>query len=71
MDDVEILKLGLCSVQVCADNDLSDKKILDNLNRTYPSGTTNGWIQVEREIEGQTPVPCDTHVTRTHYIINC
>jgi hypothetical protein len=71
MDDVDILNVGICSIQVCVDNDLSDQQILNNLNRTYPSGTTNGWMQVERKIEGQTPVPCNTHQTRTHFIINC
>ena len=71
MDAIQVLRWGLCSIQICADSDLSDQGILDNLNRTYPSGTSNGWMEVARKEPGQKPVRCADHEDRTHYIIYC
>ena len=71
MEPVEVLKVGLLSIQVCALSKLSDDEIMRITNLIHPSGTTNGWCHIERERKGATPVDCEEHFDRTHYIIHC
>ena len=72
--------IGLVAMQVCAVKDATDEEILIVCNNENPSGTSNGWTSVVREVKEDNsyytkyslPVPCgDNPETRLHFIILC
>lgn len=63
--------IGICHMQVCAVNDATDEEILREANKQNPSGTTNGWSSIVREVP-HGPGPCaDNPDSRTHYLLAC
>ena len=71
---------NVVTMQVCAVADASDEEILEVCNRENPCGTKNGWTQVIRETEGKdslfkgpnkTPVDCEEHEGRKHFLVLC
>ena len=78
MERVEITKsmVGIYGMQVCAVKGTTDEEILNVCNRENPSGTTNGWGTVLREVDGHhgenpLPVQCSDFEDREHLIIFC
>ena len=72
--------VGAVAMQVCADRDATDEEILNVCNIQNPSGTSNGWVSVVREVKEDNPfytkyslpVPCgDNPETRLHFIVLC
>lgn len=67
--------IGICHMQVCAHNDVTDDEILEVCNRENPSGTSNGWSTVchtDSESWGKVgPVQCKDDPERTHYMVSC
>jgi len=59
--------VGICHMQVCVAEGVSDEEILDVCNKENPSGTTGGWNQVER----YDMVSCDTYPGRKHIMVTC
>ena len=70
---------GLIGMNVCAVKDATDEEILDVCNKENPSGTTNGWVDVVRDIRGRegvigdkcAPVQCDDYLDRMHFVVIC
>lgn len=70
---------GLIGMQVCAVKDATDEEILEVCNRENPSGTTNGWNLVIRELEKEgsfiterhLPIQCKDHPDRVHFLVMC
>jgi hypothetical protein len=66
-------------MQVCAVKDATDDEILEVCNRENPSGTSNGWSSVVREIQEDSmfrtkealPVQCEEYPDRLHFIVLC
>lgn len=76
MDRIEIINpfLGICHMQVCAEQDATNEEILQVTNRENPSGTSNGWVEVAREDykdENLRPVMCGDYENRKHFILIC
>ena len=77
MDRVIITKpiVGICHMQVCAHESVTDEEILKKCNQENPSGTTNGWTTVHHtddEFWGKIgPVRCKDYADRKHYMISC
>ena len=76
--EVTRFMVGLCGMQVCAVSDATDEEILEVCNRENPSGTSNGWSIVFREIgdaadigQGALPGPCEDFPERIHYLVVC
>uniref|UniRef100_A0A6M3JEQ0 Uncharacterized protein n=1 Tax=viral metagenome TaxID=1070528 RepID=A0A6M3JEQ0_9ZZZZ len=70
MKDLQILKEGALSIQVCTN--AKTKKVIERLaNQASLCGTTNGWGLDEKESKrlGQAKVKCANDKTRTHYIL--
>jgi hypothetical protein len=71
--------VGICGMQVCAVADATDKEILAVCNSENPSGTTNGWGEVIREVKEEgfmnskncLPVVCKDYPDRLHFIVVC
>lgn len=58
---------GLLDAQVCSAGTYDEA--LEWLNKTNPSGTSNGWF---KNGEGKfAPVKCDEYPERTHYMFTC
>ena len=72
MENVIVTKpvVGLCYMQVCADEQATDEEILSVCNRNNPSGTSNGWTSVIREGDG-CPVECADDPSRLHILVAC
>ena len=67
MEEFILTKNGLFDAQVCTEKSYED--VLGWINKTNPSGTTNGWNKHE---EGDfAPVKCESHPERTHYMFQC
>lgn len=73
--------VGICGMQVCAKNNITDEEILDVCNSQNPSGTSGGWSAVVREKDqsffrdeknepSDLPVQCNDE-NRTHFIVLC
>jgi hypothetical protein len=81
MNRVKVTKcmVGICGMQVCAVKDATDEEILAVCNRENPSGTSNGWSEVVREIDescayrtkNMQPGQCETYEDRMHFIVIC
>jgi len=79
MNKVEVTRemIGLCYMQVCAEKDATDEEILQVCNSENPSGTTNGWVKVIRDIEddkyaeNMVPGVCANDPERLHFLIVC
>lgn len=80
MNKVEITRpmVGICHMQVCAENDANDEEILTVCNRENPAGTSNGWSRVIREPAGTdwepdtyAPEKCEDHEGRKHFLVVC
>lgn len=71
MKRLEIIKVGMLSIQVCAEDSMTDEQILYDTNDLSPSGTTAGWCEINKTEEGMKPVKCAEYPNRTHYIIHC
>lgn len=76
MNRVEVTKpmIGICFMQVCAEQDATDEEILKVANRENPSGTTNGWSEVARENYEDArmrPIICGDNENRKHFILIC
>lgn len=82
MEKVEVSRIwtGLTSMQVCAEDDATDKEILKVCNRDNPSGTSGGWSIVVRsktdcsknKIDSTAaPGKCEDYEGRTHFIVMC
>jgi len=68
--------IGLCYMQVCAEENATDKDILSICNSENPSGTSGGWQYVIRENDKNYepkfyPVKCSDFQNRKHFIIVC
>jgi hypothetical protein len=70
--------LGLCGMQVCAVKDATDEEILSVCNLENPSGTSNEWSIVVRNIDEDSsigseslPVQCEQEPDRMHFIVIC
>lgn len=64
MKHVEITRImmGFCHMQVCAEKDATDEKILEVCNTENPSGTRNGWgVVVRKGRKNQMPTACEEH----------
>lgn len=67
--------IGICGMQICAVNDVTDEEILEVCNRENPAGISNGWSEVIREVKkddmfrtkASLPGPCDDNSERTHF----
>jgi len=72
MDKVIITKpiVGICHMQVCTEEDITDQEILDVCNSQNPSGTTSGWQSVIRHGEGEL-IDCDKFLGRKHFLVGC
>lgn len=70
---VSIVQEGILNLIVCAENDVTDKEILEVCNNEIPCGTTNGWCRVVRENEedNMLPVQCSINFSRTHFVVLC
>jgi hypothetical protein len=74
MDKVIVTRavLGVCYMQVCAEESATDEEILTICNAENPSGTILGWTTVIRTGEKKNlPVACDKHHTRKHFLVSC
>lgn len=77
MDRVVITRaiVGPCHMQVCAHKDATDEEILTLANRLNPSGTSNGWTAIVRELSefwgDKRPVKCQDDPERIHYMLSC
>lgn len=72
MERVVVLQCGLIHMQVCAEEDATDSEILIAANGKVPCGTTNGWCAVDRTVgTPMSPVRCQDHPSRMHYIVSC
>ena len=81
MNRVEVTKcmVGVFGMQVCAENDVTDKEILKVCNTENPSGTEAGWGVVLRphNLEDNNmpdncaPVACDDDAGRHHFLVLC
>ena len=76
MDRIVITNMfhGICHMQVCAESNVTDKEILAVCNEENPAGTEEGWSHVIRNSKGEphsNPIPCDDHVGRIHFLIEC
>jgi len=80
MNKVEVSArfVNIFTMQVCAEDDASDEEILEVCNRENVAGTRSGWTSVIRESDGtlgreenKSPVPCDSHPGRTHFLVLC
>jgi hypothetical protein len=74
--EITIPFLGICHMQVCAVKDVTDEEILDVCNKENPAGTTNGWVRVIRETDGNhdeksLPVQCTDFEDRLHFLVVC
>lgn len=68
--------VNIYTAQVCAEKELPDEEILSLINASDPSGTSNGWIHVVREVtdvfnENCMPKQCANYPNRMHYLITC
>lgn len=63
--------LGICHMQVCAEDSVEDEEILMQANFKNPAGTTHGWSTVVRDGSRLDPIECKQHKGRTHYILSC
>lgn len=63
--------LGVCSMQVCAVHDATDKEILSVSNRDNVCGTKHGWCDVLREGSVAEPVACADYPGRVHFVVVC
>jgi len=82
MERIAVIKsvVGVCHMQVCAEQNATDEEILAVCNRENPSGTSNGWSRVIREgkppsavwpTERLLPVACGKYPDRKHFIVSC
>lgn len=73
MKRIEITRpiIGICFMQVCAEEDVTDEEILEVCNKENPAGTINGWSTVHRGTDKNGPVECNDDPSRTHFMINC
>lgn len=77
MDKVVVTRgiVGLCHMQVCAHKDATDEEILAVANQENPSGTSNGWSTIVREVSefwgDKRPVKCADDPERIHYMLSC
>ena len=80
MNRVEITRamIGLTAMQVCAEQDATDKEILETCNAQNPSGTRGGWSQVIRRTNKKTgmkkrhlPIQCKEYKDRKHFLVIC
>lgn len=76
MDRVIVTRpmLGITEMQVCAIKDVTDKEILEVCNFENPSGTTEGWNTVVRNIDqgfepDLLPVQCEDYSNRLHFVV--
>ena len=70
MKDLQILKEGILSIQVCTN--AKTKVLIEKLaNVKSLCGTQNGWVLDEKESKrlNQAKVKCADDKTRTHYIL--
>lgn len=69
--------VGICHMQVCAESDATDDEILSVCNSENPSGTTNGWSSVCRDVKPHrtfgdcAPKTCADDPKRTHFLVAC
>jgi hypothetical protein len=78
MKRVEVTKffVGITTMQVCAESDVTDEEILEVRNIENPSETTGGWSFVIRKKDKSwpkqcAPVPCRDHEGRIHFLVSC
>ena len=73
MERIEITKpiVGICYMQVCAEEDVTDDQILEVCNKNNPSGTMNGWSEVIRGEQTSAPVNCEKYEGRKHFMVAC
>ncbi len=81
MDRVIVTKamVGICGMQVCAEKDATNDEILAVCNQDNPSGTTNGWSRVVRNIDKESwftdetalPIQCESYPDRIHFLVIC
>lgn len=73
--------VGLCGMQVCVEEGITDEEILEHCNVHNPSGTSNGWNAVIRDekdceehnlpVESCTESSCSEYPNRTHFLVLC
>lgn len=65
--------VGICHMQVCAEEAATDEEILAVCNRENPSGTSMGWSSVVRVKDAMAdgPTPCADDPTRIHLLVRC
>jgi hypothetical protein len=77
MDKVIITRpiIGICWMQACVEDGVSDEEILSECNRLNPAGTQLGWSRIYQDDEEQEktfrPVRCNDHSNRRHVILVC
>lgn len=81
MGKVEITRssMGICAMQVCAEDAATDEEILAVCNEKNPAGTNHGWATVVRTIDKERicagpehqPCACADFSGRTHFIVLC
>lgn len=62
--------LGFAQMQLCAVEDVSIGELITFANKDNPSGTDQGWVQVELDNK-QAPIQCEKYPERKHYILTC
>lgn len=72
MDDVIVIRpfINICHIQACVKKTLSDKEIVEKLDKIHPSGTDLGWTRVIRGGKNK-PVQCETYEDRLHVLVRC
>ncbi|MCE5225358.1 MAG: hypothetical protein LLG05_05800 [Porphyromonadaceae bacterium] len=75
MEDVIVYSIGIMSVSICANNNLTIDEITDELNNRNPTGLDHGWefAKDENFNEGKSnPCKCNHYPkTRKHYLFHC
>ncbi len=66
---LDVLRVGLCQMQVCATKDCSEPFIEEDANRQSPSGIESPW-HIRRNIE-PVYVQCHEDPDRHHVILEC
>jgi hypothetical protein len=69
MEDVIVMRTGLCRTQVCASKLLHDAELEDRTNELNPTGINSRW-QIRRHLE---PIyaQCESCADRHHVIMEC
>ena len=68
--------VNIYTCQVCAEKDLTDEEVVQLLEESNPTGTSNGWSSIVREVtdvfdESCMPKPCADYPDRMHYLVTC